>query len=200
SERWMRCQLFLGGQTVRHRRRPNAWNAFVRQRLNDINEGTCLSKGDCWKLMEFIDSHKETLRVDYARLSHAQKNAFEVEIMKMHASKQRMVHDNPKAVQRDMQATFAAMDQEHLLSLALVRFYTLANLIFLTIFYWPVAEDVSAISTQKKSLNKLISECRTHIQDELGEHYLYRTLSCMKTNYNNYEHAIVEHHSVALDG
>ncbi|KAG2029148.1 hypothetical protein BDR03DRAFT_987951, partial [Suillus americanus] len=110
SERWTRRQLYLGGQTVRRSRRPNAWNAFVCQRLDDINEG--LSKGNRWKLTEFIESHKETLRNDYARLSRAQKNNYEVEIIKMRADKQRMVRDNPRAVQRDMQATFAAMDQE----------------------------------------------------------------------------------------
>ncbi|KAG1736434.1 uncharacterized protein EDB91DRAFT_1028783, partial [Suillus paluster] len=190
---WTRRQLFLGGQTVCHRRRPNAWNVFVRQRLNDINEGTCLSKGDRWKLTEFIDSHNETLCVDYARLSRAQKNALEVEIMKMRASKQCMVRDNPKAVQRDMQATFAAMDQETRPRSLCEPFW------ILSLGAWP--EDVSAMSTQKKSLNKLISECQTHIQDELDFIMRENKLADhMKMNYNNYEHAIVEHHSVVLDG
>ncbi|KAG1838771.1 hypothetical protein F4604DRAFT_1600049 [Suillus subluteus] len=100
----------LGVRLFGSSQRPNAWNAFVRQRLDDINEG--LSKGNRWKLTEFIESHKETLRNNYARLSCAQKNNYEVEIMKIRADKQRMVHDNPRAVQHDMQATFAAMDQE----------------------------------------------------------------------------------------
>lgn len=78
----------------------------------NFNSFPGLSKGNRWKLTEFIESHKETLRNDYARLSRAQKNNYEVEIIKMRADKQRMVRDNPRAVQRDMQATFAAMDQE----------------------------------------------------------------------------------------
>jgi hypothetical protein len=96
---------FLGGQTVWLHRHLNAWNTFIRQQLNDINKGMCishfisynvvfvltsfpgLSKGDHWKLMEFIESHIETLSNDYARLSRAQKNKYETEIMVMRANK-----------------------------------------------------------------------------------------------------------------
>jgi len=38
SEQWVRCQLYLGGYAGKKFRCPNAWNAFVHQRLNDINE------------------------------------------------------------------------------------------------------------------------------------------------------------------
>jgi len=38
SERWVRRQLYLGGNVITRSRRPNAWNVFVHQRLNDINE------------------------------------------------------------------------------------------------------------------------------------------------------------------
>ncbi|KAG2357102.1 hypothetical protein BDR07DRAFT_1225845, partial [Suillus spraguei] len=174
---WTRRQLYLGGQTVRHSRHPNTWNAFVHQRLDDINEG--LSKGNRWKLTEFIESHKETLRNDYARLSQAQKNNYKVEIIKMHADKQRMVRDNPRAVQHDMQATFAAMDQE-------VLSYFL---------------HIPTISTEKKSLNQLVSECRTLIQDKLD--FILRKnklANHAKMNYTNYERAIVEHYGVELKG
>ncbi|KAG1742886.1 hypothetical protein EDB19DRAFT_1907369 [Suillus lakei] len=202
SEHWTHRQLFLGGQTVCQCRRPNAWNAFVCQRLNDINEG--LAKGDRWKLTEFIESHKETLRHDYARLPHTQKNAYEVEIMKIRAAKQCMVCNNPKAVLRDMQAMFAAMDQEwtaicsrlekakkfvqsildlepQCLALELEAF-TVSGL----------AEDVPATSNQKKSLNKLVSECWTQIQDELD--YILRENKIsdhMQMNYTNYEHVLL---------
>ncbi|KAG2115681.1 hypothetical protein BD769DRAFT_1673025 [Suillus cothurnatus] len=174
SERWTQRQLYLGGQTVQHSWRPNAWNAFVCQRLDDINE--------------------ETLRNDYARLSHAQKNNYEVEIIKMRADKQRMVCNNPRAVQRDMQATFAAMDQEggQLFAPASVceGFYVsvrggIEDLSGPKLFFSEkaekfhlalkleafavsgLAEDIPTISTEKKSLNQLVSECRTLIQDEL---------------------------------
>ena len=43
SERWTSCQLFISSVTRPHRR-PTAWNSFIRERLNDINES---------KLMDF---------------------------------------------------------------------------------------------------------------------------------------------------
>ncbi|KAG2138320.1 hypothetical protein DEU56DRAFT_696887, partial [Suillus clintonianus] len=89
SERWTRRQLYLGGKTVRR-----------------------LSRGDHWKLTEFIEDHNETLKHDYSKLTAAQKNAFVIEIMQRRVAKQKIVRDNPKAVQRDMLASFAAMDQE----------------------------------------------------------------------------------------
>ncbi|KAG2353068.1 hypothetical protein BDR07DRAFT_1245864, partial [Suillus spraguei] len=250
SERWMQRQLYLGGQTVWHSRHPNTWNAFVRQRLDDINEG--LSKGNRWKLTEFIESHKETLCNDYARLSHAQKNNHKVEIIKMHANKQRMVRDNPRAVQRDTQATFAAMDQE-VLSYFLRRLFSDRHIIQWTaicshlsvegfyvavrggiedlsgpkLFFSEKAEkfvraildleprrlalkleafavsglDIPTISTEKKSLNQLVSECRMLIQDKLD--FILRKnklANHTKMNYTNYERAIVEHYGVELKG
>ncbi|KAG1832898.1 hypothetical protein DFJ58DRAFT_635430, partial [Suillus subalutaceus] len=140
-----------------------------------------LSKGNNWKLTEFITSHKETLCIDYARLSRAQKDNYEVEIMKMCANKQCMVHDNPRAVQRDMQATFAAMNQE-----------------VLSIFF---ATHIPTMLKVKKSLNQLVSECRTLIQDKLD--FILREnilTNHVKMNYKNYKHAIVEHYGVELKG
>ncbi|KAG2031022.1 hypothetical protein BDR03DRAFT_837738, partial [Suillus americanus] len=193
---WTRRQLYLGGQTVRHSRRPNAWNAFVCQRLDDINEG--LSKGNRWKLTEFIESHKETLRNNYARLSHAQKNNYEVEIIKMCADKQRMVRDNPRAVQRDMQATFAAMDQE-VLSYFLHCSFSDRHIIQWTAICSHLG--VEGFYVAKKSLNQLVSECWTLIQDELD--FILREnklANHAKMNYTNYERAIVEHYGVELKG
>ncbi|KAG2354144.1 hypothetical protein BDR07DRAFT_1261595, partial [Suillus spraguei] len=95
--------------------KKHGWCVYLYHFVLNFNSFPGLSKGNRWKLTEFIESHKETLCNDYARLSHAQKNNYEVEIIKMRADKQRMVRDNPRAVQRDMQATFAAMDQEHII-------------------------------------------------------------------------------------
>ncbi|KAG1749264.1 hypothetical protein EDB19DRAFT_1593259, partial [Suillus lakei] len=88
SERWTHCQLFLGGSALH------------------------LSKGDCWKLTDFISAHKETLQHDYSKLTAAQKNGYAVKLIKMHAEKQRVVRDNPKGVHRNTTMSFAAMDQE----------------------------------------------------------------------------------------
>ncbi|KAG2064056.1 hypothetical protein BDR04DRAFT_995278, partial [Suillus decipiens] len=147
--------------------------------------------------------HKETLYINYARLSYAQKDNYEVEIIKMCANKQCVVHDNSRAVQHDMQATFAAMDQE---CLALkMEAFVVSGL------------DIPTMLKVRKSLNQLVSECWTLIQDELGEYNLYhgvfiitvdanfilhenKLTNHMKMNYKNYKHAIVEHYGVELKG
>ena len=38
SEQWVHHQLFLGRNTSKQSHHPNAWNVFVHQQLNDINE------------------------------------------------------------------------------------------------------------------------------------------------------------------
>ncbi|KAG1819544.1 uncharacterized protein BJ212DRAFT_1267405, partial [Suillus subaureus] len=107
---WTWRQLYLGRKIVRCQHAPNAWNGFVCQCLNDINEGPLC--GDCWKLTEFVEDHKETLKHDYSKLTAAQKNTFVNQVMKKCIENQKIVYDNPKAVQHDMLASFAAMDQE----------------------------------------------------------------------------------------
>ncbi|KAG1764990.1 hypothetical protein EDD22DRAFT_750111, partial [Suillus occidentalis] len=91
SERWTRRQLYLGGKT------------FLRRRL---------SKGDRWKLTEFVSAHKETLQQDYSRLTIAQKNGYAAKLIQTRAERQRVVRDNPKSIHRDTTMSFAAMDQE----------------------------------------------------------------------------------------
>jgi len=68
-------------------------------------------------LIEFIDVHKGTLLSHYSKLTTAQKTAYQDQIMQLHATKQRIVRDNPKGVQHDMQSSFDAMDQEVCLQL-----------------------------------------------------------------------------------
>ncbi|KAG2343422.1 hypothetical protein BDR05DRAFT_854216, partial [Suillus weaverae] len=148
-----------------------------------------LLKGNHWKLTEFIESHRETLYNDYARLSCAQKNNYEVEIIKMCANKQSMVCDNPKAVQCGMQATFTSMNQE-LFACALVS----------KVSMWLSVGGLRTLA-EKKSLNNLVSKCWTFIQDELDFIvHKNKLANHVKMNYNNYEKAIVEHHSMELKG
>ena len=45
SEQWVHRQLFLGGNTSKQSHHPNAWNVFVHQRLNDINESMSILLG-----------------------------------------------------------------------------------------------------------------------------------------------------------
>ncbi|KAG2121550.1 hypothetical protein BD769DRAFT_1361244, partial [Suillus cothurnatus] len=229
-----RHQLYLGRKIVCRQHAPNAWNGFVRQCLNDINEG--LSCGDHWKLTEFIEDHKETLKHDYSKLTAAQKNVFVIQVMKKRVENQKIVHNNPKAVQHNMLASFAAMDQEWTalcLRLGIEGFYIavqggVKDLSGPKLFFSEKAEkfaravpdleprrlalkleafvvsglDTNVSTTQPHSLNKMISKCRTHLQDELD--YILRenkiTDRKITMNYTNYKHSIVERYSVTLQG
>ncbi|KAG2133975.1 hypothetical protein BD769DRAFT_1353658, partial [Suillus cothurnatus] len=189
SERWTRRQLYLGGKIVCHQHAPNAWNGFVCQRLNDINEG--LSRGDRWKLTEFIEDHKETLKHDYSKLTAAQKNAFVIQVMKKRVENQKIVRNNPKAVQHDMLASFAAMDQEH--------YVRVEDLSGPKLFF---SEKAEKFARAPRSLNKMISACRTHLQDELDYILQENKITDRKItmNYANYERSIVERYGVTLQG
>ncbi|KIK80746.1 hypothetical protein PAXRUDRAFT_221832 [Paxillus rubicundulus Ve08.2h10] len=131
SERWTRRQLYLGSSTVAGCRAPNMWNGFIRGRLNDINEhesfipchviialnffyhfSVGLPKGEHWKLTEFVEAHKETLRHEYSQLSPTQKDNYAIQIMKVCAAKQCHIRDSPRRVYNKMRTSFAAMDQE----------------------------------------------------------------------------------------
>jgi hypothetical protein len=39
SLKWAKSQLYLGGQMLLKRRRPNPWNGYVREQLREENEG-----------------------------------------------------------------------------------------------------------------------------------------------------------------
>ncbi|KAH7907298.1 hypothetical protein BJ138DRAFT_964503, partial [Hygrophoropsis aurantiaca] len=61
--------------------------------------------------------------------------------------------------------------------------------------------NLPAASNWQRPLNKLIGECRAHIQDELECILIKKKIYGMfKMNYDNYERAIVEKHGVALVG
>ncbi|KAG6379621.1 hypothetical protein JVT61DRAFT_10134 [Boletus reticuloceps] len=61
--------------------------------------------------------------------------------------------------------------------------------------------DLPAVSNRQRTLNKLISDCRTHIQEELD--FILTEMKVKQRvpmNYINYERNIVERHSVVLTG
>lgn len=41
SLKWTRSQLFLRSRMLIQNRRVNAWNAFVKAKLQDANDGNC---------------------------------------------------------------------------------------------------------------------------------------------------------------
>ncbi|KAH7904481.1 hypothetical protein BJ138DRAFT_1019106, partial [Hygrophoropsis aurantiaca] len=195
SERWTKRHLYLGGRISQQRRRPNSWNAFVRNKLKAANKD--LAPGERYRLPGFIKANKKLLSAEYTKLTPQQKNSLEVQIMKARMEKTRIVRANPKAINRDMSASFAVMDQE---------WTSLCSRLGMEGFYIAVRGSIEDYSEPKiffseKAENALISETRTLIQDELD--YILRENKVSngnKMNYRNYEAKIVEKFGVALKG
>ncbi|KAG1811156.1 uncharacterized protein BJ212DRAFT_1465896 [Suillus subaureus] len=224
----------------------NSWNAFVKARLKDENEGQC--RGDRTKLTAFIAENKATLLQDYCKLTFAEKQAYNVCVLKDRQEKNCTAHSNPKAVKHDVNAAFTFMDCEvcrntttntteiypqwmalHACT-GLEGFYVavcggIEDLAEPKIFFTEKSQkfvwDVLGIEPQhlglkleafmiskldehvtlnrQQPLNKLISECRELIQDNLEFILMEKNMSGkVKMNYTNYEHAIVERHGVEL--
>jgi hypothetical protein len=107
----------------------NSWNAFVKARLKDENEGQCnnlicevtlvltnlslgLGRGDRTKLTAFIAENKATLLRDYRKLTFAEKQAYNACVLEDRQEKNRTARSNPKAVKHDVNAAFTSMDRE----------------------------------------------------------------------------------------
>ncbi|KAG2743372.1 hypothetical protein P692DRAFT_201688353, partial [Suillus brevipes Sb2] len=248
SLKWTRNQLFLRSCMLQQTRRVNSWNAFVKARLQDANEG--LGRGDRLKLTAFIAENKARLLRDYGRLTVAEKQAYNVDVLKSREAKNRTARANPKAVKHDMNAAFTSMDREvrtwgaslcaeeskgarwmalHART-GMEGFYVavrggIEDLVEPKIFFTErsqkFVQDVLGIEPQhlglkleafviskldervtlnrQRPLNKLISDCRELIQDELEFFLMEKNVSGkVRMNYTNYERAIVERYGVEL--
>ncbi|KAG2052110.1 hypothetical protein BDR06DRAFT_888383, partial [Suillus hirtellus] len=90
----------------------NPWNAFVRQKLNEENEGC--AQGDQLKLPAFIKAHSSKLTSAYLRLTLVNKNCLWENINTYCQSCVKVTCAN-KALQKDVNATFKTMQTEVLL-------------------------------------------------------------------------------------
>ncbi|KAG1884478.1 hypothetical protein F4604DRAFT_1574680, partial [Suillus subluteus] len=182
---WTRGQLFLKSRLLQQRQGVNLWNGFVRAKLKEANEDR--EKGERIKLTEFIARNKKELDRIYSKLTFAQKQVYKAQILEAREKKQRTAQANPKAVRHDVNASFTSMDREFLDHLTID---VLMNI---------VIADEGVTPNRQRPLNKLISECRTFIQDALKSiMHKNKTKGSVKMNYTNYERQIVEHHGVEL--
>ncbi|KAG2150767.1 hypothetical protein DEU56DRAFT_693515, partial [Suillus clintonianus] len=110
SLKWTRSQLFLRSRMLMQNRRVNAWNAFVRAKLQDANDG--LEKGERIKLTNFIAENKAGLLRAYGRLTVAEKRVYNAQVLQARQEKSSAARANPKAVRHDMNAAFTSMDRE----------------------------------------------------------------------------------------
>ncbi|KAG1725373.1 hypothetical protein EDB19DRAFT_1603672, partial [Suillus lakei] len=190
SLKWMRNQLFLRSCMLQQTRCVNSWNAFIKARLQDANEG--LGRGDHLKLTAFIAENKARLLRDYGRLTVAEKQAYNVDVLKSREAKNCTTRANPKAVKHDMNAAFTSMDHE-------VRFHYVIVLRVAEIHLVDGSSYERVTLNCQRPLNKLISDCHELIQDELDFFLMEKNVSGkVRMNYTNYEHAIVKCYGVEL--
>ncbi|KIK33234.1 hypothetical protein CY34DRAFT_18499 [Suillus luteus UH-Slu-Lm8-n1] len=109
SLKWTRKQLHVG-KGIFNKRSANPWNVFVRQKMNEYNEGRGV--GDRVKLPVFIAEHRAQLTSSYFRLTVADKNRLRDSVETLRQSRIKVARANPKALQKDVNATFNAMQTE----------------------------------------------------------------------------------------
>ncbi|KAG2739582.1 hypothetical protein P692DRAFT_201683089, partial [Suillus brevipes Sb2] len=110
SLKWTTSQLFLRSRMLMQSRRVNAWNAFVRAKLQDANDG--LEKGERIKLTNFIAENKAGLLRAYGQLTVAEKRVYNAQVLQARQEKSSAARANSKAVWHDMNAAFTSMDCE----------------------------------------------------------------------------------------
>ncbi|KAI6046654.1 hypothetical protein EDC04DRAFT_2557470, partial [Pisolithus marmoratus] len=170
----------------------NSWNTFLKAKLCEANTGH--DNGDCVKLMQFMAQNKVDLQVTYMNLTPAQQEVYNTEVQAAQDKKVLVVHSNPKAVSHTISAAFVNMDQEWMalcVQTGLEGFYIAVQ---------GMVKDLSELKDQH-SLNKLISECHSIIQEELDYLLTKKKVKVkVKMNYTNYECQIVKCYGVMLTG
>ncbi|KAG1777258.1 hypothetical protein EV702DRAFT_1101918 [Suillus placidus] len=106
SLKWTHKQLHVG-KGIFNKHRTNPWNAFVRQEMIKYNEGRGV--GDHLKLPMFIAENRAQLTSSYFHLTEADKNRLQSNVETLRQSRIKVTRANPKALQKDVNATFNAM-------------------------------------------------------------------------------------------
>ncbi|KAG1884156.1 hypothetical protein F4604DRAFT_1677291 [Suillus subluteus] len=81
------------------------------KRLNDYNEDCGV--GERMKLPAFIKAHQADFSSEYYRLTIGQKEDLRKSVMNLHQSHVKIVRANPKALQKDINATFNIMQNKY---------------------------------------------------------------------------------------
>ncbi|TFK59522.1 hypothetical protein BDN72DRAFT_944532 [Pluteus cervinus] len=195
SSRWARLQVSTG--RVR-RRKPTAWNGFVRARMQVLNKDR--PEGKRIQLTEFMRTHKDTLREAFLKLTPEQREALRCDITVVRDGRIRTIRLNRKAVAKNVYAIFKTMEDQwrtFCADFGIEGFFiatrsSIEDTWNPRLFYTPKAEDfcrrvlerepealalqleswsVSGISSnvlKKKTRGQCQTESRKIIQDELN--------------------------------
>ncbi|KAG1732924.1 uncharacterized protein EDB91DRAFT_1040140, partial [Suillus paluster] len=189
SLKWTRKQLHVG-KGIFNKCRVNPWNAFVRQELNKYNEGRGV--GDRLKLPVFITENRTQLMTSYCRLTVADKNHLQDNVETLRQSRVKVTRANPKALQKDVNATFNAMQTE------VLNFYSVHEIRT----KWLNSGLLSRLEQVLRG-STLLSVAMSSSTTSRSSFIHLRLLHSSKTvtmNYDNYEQKIVETYAVALQG
>ncbi|KAG2100425.1 uncharacterized protein F5147DRAFT_560080, partial [Suillus discolor] len=140
------------------------------------------------KLPAFIKAHQADLSSEYYHLTIGQKEDFRKSVMNLRQSRVKIVRANPKALQKDINATFNIMQNE----VTRTGFEGM---------YLAVRGDIEQYHEPKLFYT---SKVASFIKDILGmepKRFALKLESWVKRvimNYENYERKIVETYSIAL--
>ncbi|KAG1876976.1 hypothetical protein C8R48DRAFT_541444, partial [Suillus tomentosus] len=192
SLKWTRSQLFLRSRMLRQQRGVNSWNAFVRVKHMEANEGH--ERGDRIKLTKFIAENRDQLVHEHSQLSLAEKRALNADVVEARRQKSHAARANPKATRHDMNATFTTMDREWMALCARTGAEG---------FYVAVRGSVEDLSEPKIFFTQ---KAEKFVQDVLKVEPRHLDAIALENdikgkvnmNYTNYERKIVEHYGLAL--
>lgn len=71
-----------------------------------------LEVGDKYRLPKFISEHRDDLARQFRRLTEAQRKEYKLNIQTLRGEKQAVVRANPKAILKDFDTSFSAMEDE----------------------------------------------------------------------------------------
>ncbi|KAF8583849.1 hypothetical protein K439DRAFT_1617192 [Ramaria rubella] len=107
---WMSRALYLGGRLLQKKCAATVWNTFVSWELQAFNDER--PAGLRLKMSAFLKDYHSTLVLKYATLTESDKKSLQQTLTVMRQQQQKGQRTTPRAVQKDVDLTFSAMDQE----------------------------------------------------------------------------------------
>ncbi|KAF8512872.1 hypothetical protein BU17DRAFT_95917 [Hysterangium stoloniferum] len=110
TTQWTKSQLLLGSKMQGQKRSASAWNAFTRKEMEAVNKN--LPLGQCYTLPKYIQQHYQDVKARYNGLSDEDYAALIEELCDVREDRNAIKCRQPKAVLRDVTATFQALTHE----------------------------------------------------------------------------------------
>ncbi|KAI6000027.1 hypothetical protein EDD15DRAFT_2145567, partial [Pisolithus albus] len=228
SLKWTRVQL-LKSQNLRDRRRINSWNAFIRAKLRKANAGhdrgdrVILTQFVARNKDDLRVAYKNLTPAQQEAYNAEVRVARDTKVMVVRSNPKAVSHTVSAAFANMDREWTALCAQTGLEGFYIAIRGTVEDLPEPKVFFTQKAENfvrtvldiephrlalrleswvVSGLGMTKhqRPLNKLISECRALIQEELDYILTKKVSTNVKMNYTNYERRIVERYGVMLTG